>query len=206
VTSRALAAESINPFATRRTRSGMVPYRFSDGEYAAGIIERLRAAGWWGQVVGPHGSGKSTLLATLLPELSRQAVQVLVARLYEEYRQLPSTMETALRRTSRIVPGCLLVIDGYEQLSLWDRRRLRRHCKRLGYGLLVSAHRRLWGLPVVYRTRATYDLAWRVVRYLLREQACPFTAEDIAARLRARQGNVRELLFDLYDWYEAGRR
>src|SRR5262249_23632578 len=58
-----------NPFATRRVRPGAIPFLFPTGESVGQLLDRLRAAGWWGQVVGPHGSGKSTLVAALLPEL-----------------------------------------------------------------------------------------------------------------------------------------
>jgi hypothetical protein len=202
VTSRSLATPLANPFATRATRSGMIPYQFPVGDSAAGLIECLRAAGWWGQVVGPHGSGKSTLVAGLLPDLARQAGEIMVARLHADYRHLPAEIDDALRPGPPMAHWRLLVIDGYEQLSLWRRLWLQRRCQRRGHGLLVTAHRPLWGLPVVYRTRATEETAWRVVRYLLPEKPCPFTPEDVAVRLAAHGGDVRELLFDLYDWYE----
>ncbi len=58
-----------NPFATRHVRPGAIPYRFAPGSAAEGVVERLAAADWQGQIIGPHGSGKSTLLATLLPAI-----------------------------------------------------------------------------------------------------------------------------------------
>jgi ABC-type cobalamin/Fe3+-siderophores transport system ATPase subunit len=206
VSTWAPATRSANPFATERIRSGAIPYQFPDGEDAARLIERLRSAGWWGQIVGPHGSGKSTLLAALLPELARSAGEVHLARLHQADRRLPPAMHDALGRTSAAAPRRLLLIDGYEQLSPWDRWRLQHRCRDVGYGLLVSTHRRLWGLPVLCRCRATADTAWRVVRYLLREQGCPFAPADLATRLAALNGDLRELLFELYDWYEASRR
>jgi hypothetical protein len=182
----------------------MIPYQFPEGENANALVERLRAARWRGQVVGPHGSGKSTLLATLLPELSRVLDEVIVARLHQDYRQLPVHVEHALGRMAPSSSQHLLMLDGFEQLSFRQRRRLQRRCQAHRLGLLVSTHRRLLGLPVVYQTRATPDSAWRVIRHLLREAECPLTQEDIATRLAAHAGNLRELLFELYDWYESG--
>jgi hypothetical protein len=184
----------------------MIPFQFPEGQSAAGIIDRLRAAEWRGQVVGPHGSGKSTLMAALLPTLAREAVAVVVARLHADSRQLPGTVEDALGRSSRTVARPFIVIDGFEQLSPWRRIQLVRRCRHRGHGLLASAHRALSGLPVVYRTRVTQETAWRVVGFLLRERDCPFTPEAVSAGLAARDGNLREYLFDLYDWYEARRR
>jgi hypothetical protein len=205
--SRTYEAESGNPFATRATRSGRVLYQFPAGASIAGLIECLRTAGWWGQIVGPHGSGKSTLLAALLPELARQTGPPVVARLHASNRQLPACVEVALRsgRSAPAVPLRVLVIDGYEQLSLWQRLRLNHRCRRQGRGLLVTAHRPLLGLPILYRTCATPETAWGVVRYLLREEPDLLAPADVAARLARHGGDVRELLFELYDWYEARR-
>jgi hypothetical protein len=183
----------------------MIPYQFPAGESAAEVIARLRAARWRGQIIGPHGSGKSTLLAALVPELSQQAGGVVVARLQADARELPRCIDEALEYNAPAVPRRLLVIDGYEQLSRWSRLWLQRRCRCVGHGLLVSAHRPLLALRVVYRTQVDPDMAWRVVRHLLRGEACPFTPEDLAGRLAAKGGNLRELLFDLYDRYEARR-
>jgi energy-coupling factor transporter ATP-binding protein EcfA2 len=206
VTARIFALESANPFAASRVRSGMIPYQFPAGQSEAAIMERLRAAAWRGQVVGAHGSGKSTLLASLLPALSRHASEVIVVRLHREYRQLPPHIDGSVRHAAPPGTRRLIIIDGFEQLSLWQRLSLMRACRRHGHSLLVSSHRPLAWLPVIYRTQATQDTTWHVVRYLLREVPCPLTAEDIAKRLAARRGNVRELLFDLYDLYESRRR
>ena len=60
---------SDNPFSTRRISPGAIPYVLPPGENAYALVDRLRQAGWWGEIVGPHGSGKSTLLATLADAL-----------------------------------------------------------------------------------------------------------------------------------------
>jgi hypothetical protein len=99
----------------------------------------------------------------------------------------------------------VIVIDGYEQLSLWRRLRLNRRCRRQRRGLLVTAHRPLLGLPLLYRTSTTPETAWRVVHYLLREEPSLLAPAEVAARLARHGGDVRELLFELYDWYEARR-
>ena len=59
------------------------------------------------------------------------------------------------------------LIDGYEQLSRWNRFCLQRRCKRWGHGLLVTAHSDV-GLPELYRTGVTVETAVRVAREAVR--------------------------------------
>jgi hypothetical protein len=191
-----------NPFVTRAIRSGMVPFFFPPGESLRGLVERLRDHHWRGQIVGPHGSGKSTLLASLLPEIAEQAGEVAVARLFVGCRRLPSEFQSTgcFRRPAGGTR--VFLIDGYEQLPPWRRGRLQRRCLHAGAGLLVSTHHALLGLPVLYQTQVTAETAWRVVTHLMPTQGAGLTRERVAALLASHAGDVRELLFELYDWYE----
>jgi hypothetical protein len=191
-----------NPFSSRHVRPGALPFLFAPGESLTGLMERLAGHGWWGQVVGPHGSGKSTLLAALLPELERAGRRPLAARLNQQNRILGEEVWQAAEGTLPRV----LVIDGYEQMSWWGRRRLKAACRRNGHGLLVSCHRGL-GLPQLYRTAVTAELARRVLDRLLTPGQCQALGEfDLGRALAARGGNLREVLFDLYDFYEERTR
>ncbi|MDR3233002.1 MAG: hypothetical protein LBT46_04965 [Planctomycetaceae bacterium] len=62
------AAESVavpvNPFATKFWLAGVLEYRFTDGESAGTLLEKIRQHRIC-QIVGPKGSGKSTLIQTL---------------------------------------------------------------------------------------------------------------------------------------------
>jgi hypothetical protein len=194
-----------NPFVTRAIRSGMVPFLFPPGESFQRLVERLREGHWRGQIVGPHGSGKSTLLASLLPEIAEQAGEVAVARLFVGRHRLPSEFQSADRFRRPARGTRVFVIDGYEQLPAWRRWRLQRRCLRAGTGLLVSAHHALAGLPVLYETRATAETAWRVVTQLMPPEGTGLTRERVATLLASHAGDVREVLFELYDWYEEQR-
>ena len=99
----------------------------------------------------------------------------------------------------------ILVIDGFEQLSRWRRFWIKRQCRRLGSGLLVTAHEPV-GLPELYRTHVAQDAARRVVDHLTRACSRTVRDEDIYHRLAAQQGTLREVLFDLYDLHELRRR
>jgi hypothetical protein len=194
-----------NPFAARAIRSGMVPFLFPPGESLRGLVNRLRKSHWHGQIVGPHGTGKSTLLASLLPEIAEQAGEVVVARLFMGRGRLPSEFQSAGRHPRPVRGTRVFVIDGYEQLPLWRRWRLQRRYVRAGTGLLVSAHHALLGLPILYQTEPTTEIAWRVVNCLTPPEGSGLTRERVAALLASHAGDVREVLFQLYDWYEEQR-
>lgn len=188
-----------NPFSASRVRPGAIGFRFPPGDCLASLIERLRESGWWGQIVGPHGSGKSTLLATLVGELASTGPIVACVELHDRQRRLPK--EFGL---TRLAAGTLVVVDGYEQLSLWNRFRLKSACRRRRLGLLATAHRDV-GLPTLISTATSIALAQQVVRALLADRDCSIEAEQIAVRFAKHEGNLREMLFDLYDLYEQRR-
>lgn len=179
-----------NPFATRFIRPGAIEFLFSGDESISGLISQLASNRWRGQIIGPHGTGKSTLLAAMVPAL-----------------------EAAGRRVVRLGPGdrisltepgdaTIVVVDGYEQLSWWSRWRLKSAVRRRGAGLLVTAHADA-GLPTLYQTQPTLDLARRVVGRLLPEADSTISEADIEAAWSEHSGNLRELLFSLFDLYQA---
>ena len=184
----------VNPFSARFVEPGAVPYRLPGGAELGGFADRLRAAGGWGELVGPHGSGKSTLLACLLPLLSGWTVRRV--RLSTSARALPADLWPLSG------PRPLLVIDGFEQLGWLGRRRVVRACRRAGAGLLVTTHRPT-GLPLLHRTDVTPEtLAWVLNRLVPPADRTVLAGFDPAARLRAHRGSLREVLFELYDRWE----
>ncbi|CAN5662886.1 ATP-binding protein [soil metagenome] len=186
-----------NPFATRFVRPGAIPYLFPPGDSLEQLLQRLRASGGWGQIIGPHGSGKSTLIAAMLPELQRIGQEPHAVRLRDGWT----------RPAWGPIPNgaSLVVLDGFEQLSRWGRAWLRHCCQRRGLGLVVTAHEPI-GLPDLFRTDVTPEMAWRVLQRLDSNQEPLLAPERVAERLAAQAGNLRELLFELYDLHEHRRR
>ncbi len=190
-----------NPFSAARIRPGAVAYLPTPTTNVGELVERLRQNDWWGQIVGPHGSGKSALLAALVPVIEQSGRPTLVVELHDGQRRLP------------IKPGCLkgpdapkqLVVDGYEQLSRWHRHRAKRLCRRRGLGLLVTSHDSV-GLPDLCRVATDLTLAQQIVSRFQDGFPPLVTAGDVAATYAAHDGDVREMLFDFYDLYEARRR
>ncbi len=186
-----------NPFATRNTRPGAVPYCFPEGQSLAGVLTALRQQAGWGQIVGPHGSGKTTLICELTHALHQGQTTVQRYQLREGEADIGWYDEQAAWTSSTQV-----IVDGYEQQSLVARWRLRRACRRVGCGLLITSHRRVFGFPLLLRTATSVELAQHVVGRLLRERPSLVTPREVQDAFEACRGNLRETLFWLYDLAE----
>ncbi len=177
-----------------------MPYCFPLAESARDLVERLRSNRWWGAIIGAHGSGKSTLLSQLLPALEQAGRRPVLIELHDGQRRLPRDWRGKVERPSPTA-AATVVVDGYEQLSTWHRFWLKRYCRRRRLGLLVTSHLPV-GLPEIYRTTASLQMAQKIVEQLLQNQKITIPAEIIAERFTRHGGNIRELLFDLYDLVE----
>mgnify|MGYP000545470654 CR=1 FL=1 len=186
-----------NPFATRHTRPGAIPFFFPPGDNARQLVDRLRSNDWWGEIVGPHGSGKSTLLRVLIPELNHAGRRAVLIELHDGQRRLGVDLGREAGRENTAI----VIVDGYEQLSLVSRMGLKRFCRRRRCGLVVTSHRPC-GLPLLYRTAPSPRLAEQIVQYLLRGQPALLDAASLERCFARHEGDLRELLFELYDVYE----
>ena len=185
-----------NPFATRFTRPGALSYLFPPGQSAESLVAALAQAGWWGEIIGPHGSGKSTLLAELVPELERQGRQIY----HLIFRSDGTASGVWPPAPGNWTSQTQVVVDGYEQLSWWQRRKLRSTCRRAGAGLLITAHRPC-GLVTLLKTEPTAELAAKIVQQLLPTDDQTISSEDVRELCRQHPTNLREVLFGLYDLY-----
>jgi len=181
----------VNPFSTRFVQPGAIPYRFPTADGLQALIAKLESTRDWGEIIGPHGSGKSTLLASLLPALTTWRVRHV--RLNTSHRKLPTDL------FEQPEPGSLLVIDGFEQLGILSRFRVKRHCRHHACGLLITAHRPM-GLPVLRRTDVTEASGTELIAKLIPPGGeRVLLGYDIGARLHHHRGSLREVLFELYD-------
>lgn len=190
-----------NPFDARFVRPGAVPYCWHSHRSPQALLARLEQNGWRGQIVGPHGSGKSALVAALAEHVRRGGREVVLVELYDGQRRLPIDPKSLAGRP----PGAVVVVDGYEQLSRWSRFKLRRQCRRRNLGLLVTSHTSA-GFPDLVRTAADLDLAVQLVAQLAGESTFRPSREQIAELLQRHEGDLREVLFALYDVYERRRK
>jgi len=172
-------------------------FLFPPRESAATVVRRLAANQWQGQIIGPHGSGKSTLLRSLLPEIEARGRRAVLIELHDGQRRLPPQ---ALAAGGDGRPR-QLIVDGYEQLGWWSRRRLRRGCRRHAAGLLITAHQDV-GLPTLFRTEVSKALAVELARRLVDLDTGRIHQSDVVQAIELAEGNLREALFRLYDLYE----
>jgi energy-coupling factor transporter ATP-binding protein EcfA2 len=189
-----------NPFATRFTRPGAMEFLLPPGSTAELLIETLAANQWRGQIIGPHGSGKSTLLHTLRPLLEARGRSIVWLAQAMDERRLAVTEEEALAWND----ATQVIVDGYEQLGRFARWWLARATRRANAGLLVTAHTDI-GLPTLWKTQPSEDLAREVVAHLITPAESVITADDVSRCYQSQAGNVRETLFALYDLYEQRR-
>jgi hypothetical protein len=190
-----------NPFSTRCTRPGAVPFHFAPGPKEKQLFERLWDMGLWGQIVGSHGSGKSTLLYLLAERASAAGIRMVPFDLHDQQRTMPRGWQRQVWESFEVGRGTMLVVDGYEQLTAFAQWRLKRTCRHRQWGLLVTAHRDV-GLPHLYRTLTHIDLAHALVTFMLPEGETPIRPELVAEIFRRHEGNLRNVFSDLYDQYE----
>jgi hypothetical protein len=189
-----------NPFSTRFVRPGSVPFYFPQGVSAELLVDRLEQHDWRGAIVGPHGSGKSTLLEALIPAIERAGRQARKVSLHNGERRMPT--EFVWPKSGE--PAGVVVVDGYEQLGWWARRKLNVAARKAGWGLLATVHSlpARFGLPELYRVEPTIEVLQLVVNQLLATQLASLRPEDITAAYHAHPRNLREALFALYDLVE----
>ena len=146
IVNRLTSDRIVNPFATRWVRPGALPYVFPQGGSVIHVIEKLQRNCWRGAIVGPHGTGKSTLLVELARQLTSARREVEMISLHNGQRRLPAEFWHAIGAK----PQCVIVVDGFQQLGWWSRRRLFSASGCEGRGLLISVHQEnaTAGLPV----------------------------------------------------------
>ncbi|PQO40296.1 hypothetical protein C5Y96_01610 [Blastopirellula marina] len=182
-----------NPFSTRFTRPGEIPFVFPAGNSLETIIEAFQQPGAQGAIVGPHGSGKSTLLETLSEHWRKHG-------LVEQRVRLTASRKRETIPLSELDANSLLVIDGFEQLLYWKQRWIRWRCQQKRARLLVTTHGDC-GLPVALRTQPDWALAYQLSSMLLACDVMAYEA-DLYAVWNEAPGDIRAYFFRLYHWCE----
>jgi hypothetical protein len=191
-----------NPFCAARLRPGTIDFIFEPGNSLDRLVDVLQSNAWRGQIAGGHGTGKSTLLAALMPAIEKRGRSVTAITLAAGRRNLPREFFASLRLAA---DPPVAVVDGFEQLHLWNRFLLKRFCLVHSVGLVVASHRTA-SLSTLYQTTVDEPRGWRVVQRLQDGFPPRIQLADVVARLARREGNLREALFDLYDLYEQRSR
>jgi energy-coupling factor transporter ATP-binding protein EcfA2 len=168
------------------------------------MLERLQQRlSYRAAIVGPHGSGKSTLLEHLGPLLGEETIRLRLRRSERPFAKIQASVP-------QWTTGGMLVLDGFEQLSLWQAIRVCWMTRRRQVGLLVTCHRPSWLLPTLVRTAPTPELVQRLVSERLADAhqlsptaRCRLTEPRLLQRwLTEERGSVREVFMRLYDYFE----
>lgn len=190
-----------NPFASDRVEA-LLPFEPEWlGETWTGLMDRLDALGYRGAVVGPHGSGKTTLLAGIKTRLESQGFPVLCFFLNEERTRLDESEWQRLERVEAGEHSPIILLDGAEQMSWWDWRRLRTLSKHFR-GLVTTQHR-LGRLPVFVRTETSVEMLRQFASRLA--SGLDWSEEEARQVYLRSQGNIREALWHCYDRVATGR-
>ncbi len=196
-----------NPFSAERIRPGGLPFLFPSGITPEKLWDRFCRLGGQAQILGGQGSGKTSLIRALLEASPWREVESRVLAIRD---RKPGALP-ALRELRIASPGCLLVVDGFEQWSLPGQILVALYARVRGLRLLVTGHKRSF-LPILVELRPEWPLACRLVHLLLQEVAeerlrqglPPVTIPEpvIYEAFCHSRGNIREMFFRLYDIYE----
>ena len=195
-----------NPFSTRFIQPGALQYQRFDGGSVSDLAQRLLTMpAKKGAIIGPHGSGKSTLVAHLATEFQSMLPQTEIHALRFSSGKSPKAGLSA--SMSQWSSASIVILDGYEQLGFWSRLLINRFASRRDLTLVATAHDHIRGFETLWETSVTETSSKWVVQQLLQQAERPemasslLASEDWARSRDKHRQNLRESLFDMYDWY-----
>jgi ABC-type dipeptide/oligopeptide/nickel transport system ATPase component len=192
----------VNPFSTKFWTPGTIPYWFDEKEELDinTLIGQKFESGLVMQIAGSHGSGKSTLLRTIMQYLEQQHFAIRFEVLNNRQRKLSPDF-LPIRHDKKV----FYMVDGYEQLSLWERFRLRFQNWSLTGGLLLTTHKPVLGIRVLYKTTPKFELFVKLVQELTKtspatySDSFSFGTTELREIYQRADGNFRTAFFELYD-------
>lgn len=206
-----------NPFSTRFLSPGQLSFIGLDGPTLDELAERLIRQNGNGQIVGPHGAGKTTFSFELQKRMARmngaghyRFVRKTIGprqtiRPAKQASQFNDGVERFFGQSRSPKSTTILVLDGVELLSWFQRLALIKTCRRKQIGLLVTSHRQIWGLPALVSLKPDRSQFESIVQQLTRDIDFQISPEQLETIYRSNHGNIREALMNCYDEFEASR-
>lgn len=189
---------TLNPFETRFTRPDAMSFVFPAGVDPQALYQTFKSNRFLGCILGPHGSGKTTATYAL-EEFSSNDFDI-VRRLVLRKQSGKLQIKSEFQRVDRATGRTLLIVDGIEVVSRLHRRLLVASCRNR-FGLLLTAHRPIAGVPLLLQLSPSFELAKRLVDRLVSNQEglTPPGENEIRVAFELSNGNIREMLMRLYD-------
>lgn len=194
-----------NPFSTRYFQPGAIPFHFGEKGSLDELLRSVDTPGRCVLIVGPHGTGKSTLLQHLYQHASiaHPYDSVLFFSCHKK-REIPlhEQLDWNAFRSARWV-----FIDGLEQVTVFRRARILQQAKRRGLRCVATSHRKHLGFASLWKTQMDPLVEQHIVRQLLADYPeevirAAFTSQHWRQSRLRHGSNMRESLFDMYDWWQ----
>lgn len=196
--------ESTNPFATRCFQPGALDYEFFGKQEWSTFAKQCRNQTGCALIVGPHGTGKSSLLITLAKELMTLDPEIRIESLF--LHNDGKSSKRFLKSYSNWDKSDIVLLDGFEQLSFIRRVQVCVSARRNSLSVIATTHRNFLGCPVLWRTSIDATTERWVMAKLLESRSSDVLSQALSSedwrvsRVRHQQ-NLRESLFDMYDWW-----
>jgi energy-coupling factor transporter ATP-binding protein EcfA2 len=196
--------EHSNPFSTKYFQPGAIEYEFFGKEYWDSFTRSCRNSHGCSLIVGPHGTGKSTLLMTLKKRLENAEADISVTSLF--LHDNGRSAQDFVRSLPSWKRADMLLLDGFEQLSLMRRFQVVAYACCYRKPVIATSHRPFPGCKVIWRTYVDQNTEQWVIQRLLGERDSTSVESALASqewkesRTKHKQ-NLRESLFDMYDWW-----
>ena len=210
-----------NPLSMAQISGGRFPYLFEDESQAASVLRICQENHWVGQIVGPHGSGKTTLTHWLVDQCEQKFSSVVHVTVRGSRPRQIQRCETKIQHVDHSFgqQRTLFVVDGIERLRWWHRRILIRAMLNAipagegstSNGMLVTTHRQLSGLKLLYQTQFDAATLQQIVSHIAETRsdqsaAVVFASDQWQAAVQqaaATHGtDGRAMLMQLYDQME----
>ncbi len=196
--------ESTNPFSTRCFQPGAIDYEFFGKQQWTTFAKQCRTQKGCSLIVGPHGTGKSTLLITLAKELVTLDPKIRIESLF-----LHNDGESAkrfIKSYSKWRKSDIVLLDGFEQLSFLRRLQVCVSARWIRIPVIATSHCKFIGCSVVWRTSIDENTEQWVMAKLLESRppgvlSQALSSEDWRMSRERHRQNLRESLFDMYDWW-----